>query len=221
MLKNSALDKQEKRVVKAWKAFQSEVNIYKKLNQGPPNFMRDGIAENLRADMLSDAKLYPTRFEMITDLASGGIGAEIGVQYGAFSRFLLDHIQPQRLFLFDLIADSISRDVLDDPRTELHVGDSSTALAQTADASFDWIYIDGDHSQIGARKDTDVARQKIKPGGLLVFNDYTPWSIGEVIPYGVMPVVNELVNEGHPIVGCALAPHGYFDIAVRYQGDLS
>lgn len=213
--KPQAIEQQEARVLEALDALRAEIGIYRKLAQKPPVFMKDGNADLLRSDALTGAKLYANRFQMLTDIISGGVGAEIGVQTGNFSRFLLDDIKAEHLYLYDLNTDLTRQDVLDDPRTTMLIGDSSSNLSQAPDQSFDWIYIDGDHSQTGANRDTRAARQKIKPDGVLIFNDYTPWSVGEVMPYGVMPVVNRLVNEGYPVVGVALAPHGYFDIAVR------
>ena len=55
---------------------------------------------------------------------------------------------------------------------EIHESDSVTALHAFPDKYFDWIFIDGDHSYGGVRRDTDIAKVKIKPGGLLVFDDY-------------------------------------------------
>ena len=132
--------------------------------------------------------IYASRFDMMRDLVSGGTGAEIGVLNGLFSRFLLDEIGAEQLFLYDLNMDQARADVLDDPRTTAMIGDSAANLGKAPDESFDWIYIDGDHRQAGVRRDVQAARKKIKPGGFLVFNDYTPWSVGEVMPYGVMPL---------------------------------
>ena len=181
-----------------------------------PKSLKDGEAKLLNGEMLQETQLYANRFQMMRDLAVAGRGAEVGVQTGNFSRFLLDEIKATHLFLYDLNTDLTRQDVLDDPRTTMLVGDSSANLAKAEDRSFDWIYIDGDHRHAGVRKDITVARQKIKLDGLLIFNNYTPWSVGEVMPYGVMAPVNDLINEGYPVAGVALAPHGYFDIAVRY-----
>lgn len=212
-----ALAAQQERVREAMMKMRAETDAYKRMAKAPPLFLHERIAKPLRPDALTDAKLFADRNQMMQHFVSGGVGVEVGVQRGIFSRFLLDQIKPDKLFLLDLYADDISADVLDDPRTELLLGDSSTQLMTLEDRSTDWIYIDGDHSYPGAFKDTEAARRKIKQDGLIIFNDYTPWSIGEVMPYGVMAVVNDLVNEGYPIVGLALASHGYFDVAVRYS----
>lgn len=131
---------------------------------------------------------------------------------------MLDCLSPDGLNLFEKNEELIDREVLADPRTTLHSGDSSTLLGQCADHSFDWIYIDGNHSQKGVRKDTEAARRKIKPGGILIFDDYTTWSPVEFKPYGVVTVVNQLINEGHPVLGLAIPPNGYHNIALRYLG---
>lgn len=207
---------QQQRVINALKVVQQEVRVYRKLAQKPPVFLKDGVPKKLRSDALTSVRLYSDRFDLMRDLVKGGAGAEVGVQHGTFSRFLLDHIQPTSLDLFDLTADLVQKDILDDARTTMHVGDSSTLLGKLPDQSLDWIYVDGDHRYAGVKKDTDVARLKIRPGGMLIFNDYVPWSVAEVMPYGVMPVVNDLINDGFPVAGLALANHGYYDIAVRY-----
>ncbi|MFW2545254.1 class I SAM-dependent methyltransferase [Primorskyibacter sp. 2E107] len=213
---NTTIEEQKQRVMTALDAVRQEVKAYRQLAKSPPTFLKDGIPERLRADALTGAALYPDRFAMIKALVSGGVGAEVGVQQAIFSRFLLDEIGPETLYLLDMTAKDFRPDVMDDPRTKALIGDSSSNLATLPDQSLDWIYVDGDHRMTGVQKDTDVARQKIKPGGVLIFNDYTPWSVAEVMPYGVMPVVNALVNEGYPVLGLAIAPHGYYDIAVRY-----
>ena len=56
-----------------------------------------------------------------------------------------------------------------------HHGDSSTLLAGFAPQSLDFIYVDGDHSYDGAKKDLVAADQTLKPGGKMICNDYTNW----------------------------------------------
>lgn len=217
-MSDTAHEEQKQRVMKAIEAAREEARAWRRLTGTPPSFLKDGgVPQRMRDDALTGAKLYSDRFVMMKDLVKGGIGAEVGVQHGEFSRFLLDEIGPERLSLLDMTDKDFRPDVVKDPRTDIRIGDSSTQLAELPDRSLDWVYIDGDHRYEGVKKDTDVARQKVKPGGVLIFNDYTPWSVVEVMPYGVMPVVNALVNEGYPVLGLALAPHGYYDIAVRYE----
>jgi predicted O-methyltransferase YrrM len=43
--------------------------------------------------------------------------------------------------------------------------------------SFDFIYVDGDHTSYGVLKDAVSAFESLKPGGILAFDDYQ-WSAG-------------------------------------------
>jgi len=89
-------------------------------------------------------------------------------------------------------------------------------LAQFPNGFFDWIYVDADHRYEAVARDATVAARKLKPGGTLVFNDYTMWSPIEGIPYGVPQVVHELcLADGWEFVYLALDPQGYFDVAIR------
>jgi hypothetical protein len=65
------------------------------------------------------------------------------------------------------------------------------------------------------KRDIVAAKIKVKPGGLLVFNDYIRWT-RRGTEYGVIPAVNRLiVEEDWRIVFIALSESGYNDVAVR------
>ncbi len=128
---------------------------------------------------LASARLFATRSAALEALPRGGRIAELGTQAGRYARQILDVCRPDRLHLFDLEFDTLrakAPDVAADPRVQLHLGDSSTNLETFPDGTFDWIYIDGDHSEAGVQRDADCAARKIGDAGLLVFNDYTLWS---------------------------------------------
>jgi predicted O-methyltransferase YrrM len=98
----------------------------------------------------------------------------------------------------------------------VHDGDSVATLDAFPEGTFDWIYIDAQHTYEGVARDIVAARRAVKPGGLLVFNDYTPWSYVEMQPYGVVAAVNELcLDHGWEMVYLALPSHMYCDVAVR------
>lgn len=206
----------EAAVTEALTALRTALTRYRKAGGQPPALLHARAAPKMRDDAFGAARVFPTREALMTALvAEGGIGAEVGVQHGHFSRFLLDTVRPGRLHLFDMSDHLLRADIRNDPRTTLHLGDSSTQLARCPDRGFDWIYIDGDHSYPGVVKDARQALHKVKPGGLLIFNDYTLWSPGEAMSYGVIPCVNALVNDGLDVAGVALSPTGYFDVALK------
>lgn len=211
----SEITQAQAEVEQALRDLRAKLTRYKQIARTPPMFLHDKPAAPLRDSALTQARLYAGRRQMMAALAQGGIGAEVGVQAGLFSRFLLETVRPERLHLFDMSDKWLKADVRDDPRCHLHLGDSSSQLAKQPDASFNWIYIDGDHSYAGVVKDAKQALIKVKPGGLLVFNDYTLWSPGEAMSYGVMACVNDLVNQGLDVLGVALTHTGYFDVALK------
>ena len=168
---------------------------------------------------VQNALVFGSRFEALDALPKTGIIAEVGTQAGLFAEKILTTSMPSALHLFDIEFDTLRRErpkVATHPQVHLHLGDSSTELARLPNASFDWIYIDGDHAIEGVRKDTNVALTKLKRSGVLVFNDYTVWSPLEMTDYGVVPVVNELLaSGGWEMVYIALHPLMYCDVALR------
>ena len=194
---------------------RAAIRRYRQSMSQPPRFMLEERAKKLPSDKIENCKLFAGREELVRHFATGKIGAEVGTQRGIFSNFLLENTDVSTLHLFDLSDDLMSPEVLADDRTVFHKGNSAPNLTALQDVTFDWIYIDGDHSLRGVKDDARAALQRTKPGGVLFFNDYTIWSPMEAIPYGVITAVNELVVEGHEMIGLALSPHGYFDVALR------
>ena len=177
---------------------------------GPPQWLPESATDG--------ARMFSSRGAALASFARGGGVAEVGTQTGNFARQILDVCQPDALHLFDLEFETLKTrnpEIPDDRRVVLHLGDSSSALAALPDTSFDWLYIDGDHSHAGVRRDVEQAVRKIKAAGTLVFNDYTPWSVLECIDYGVVPAVNALLCGGEwRVVYFALHPLMYCDLAI-------
>ncbi|MEP3846869.1 MAG: class I SAM-dependent methyltransferase [Paracoccaceae bacterium] len=215
---NDEIAKAKAEVNEALTNLRTALQNYRKTAGRPPQFILEKFAPKLRPEGLTESRVFASREDMMAALVSGGMGGEVGVQRGDFSRFLLDSIRPEKLHLFDLSDRWLRADIRDDPRCELHLGDSANQLRRQPNQSFDWLYIDGDHSYKGVRRDARAALQKIKPGGTIIFNDYTIWSPGEAIPYGVIPCVNELIEDGLDMMGVALTRTGYFDVALRAPG---
>ena len=58
------------------------------------------------------------------------------------------------------------------PEVTIMKGDGVASLETFPDNTFDMIYIDGDHSYEGCRRDLMVAYAKVKPGGFIMGHDY-------------------------------------------------
>jgi hypothetical protein len=167
-----------------------------------------------------NCRVIANRHRAIESLPKGGVVAEVGTQTGRFADHIFRTARPQKLHLFDISMEWFDSSVLVDPirdgRVQIHIGDSSTELSKFPAEHFDWLYIDGDHSYAGVKRDIAQAVRTVKRNGLLVFNDYTVWSPLEVSNYGVLKAVNELVNGGEwEFVYLALHPWSYHDAALR------
>jgi hypothetical protein len=174
-------------------------------------------------DAVAGCRVFANRHRAIESLPKGGVVGEVGTQTGHFANHIFTVAQPGKLHLFDLSMEWFDTTLLVEPirrgSVEIHLGDSSTELGKFPPEHFDWLYIDGDHSYVGVKKDIAQAVRRVKRDGLLVFNDYTTWSPLEACNYGVLKAVNELVNSGEwEFVYLALHPWGYHDAALRRRG---
>jgi hypothetical protein len=191
---------------------------------------------------LSNARLYANRHDMAANLgmtAKGGVIAEIGVGLGDFSQFLLEALSPKRFVGFDTfrlheIETLWGRDSKDIFQGNSHFdfykhrmskfgevvvaeeGFSHETLSKYPNRYFDFIYVDAEHTYDEVKRDADIASMKLVDNGLIIFNDYIMYDHVQNCPYGVVPVVNEMVaNDGWKVVGFALQQHMFCDIAVR------
>jgi len=70
--------------------------------------------------------------------------------------------------------------------------------------------------KVSAKISIDRGYKKVKSDGMMVFNDYTNWSVCEIMPYGVAKAVNEFcIANNWEIVFLALQSLGYHDIAIQ------
>jgi hypothetical protein len=194
----------------------------------------------LRSEHLTRAQLFAERIEMVHAFKrpTERVG-EVGVALGAFSKELIAAFRPRQFVAFDLFDLHTTPTIWGRPSPEVfgerthldhyidtmandispiatEVGASHERLATHADASFDVLYIDGDHSYAQVKLDAEQAIRKIKPDGLLIFNDYVLCEPIGRNHYGVVPVVNELVVEGGWRM-LALALHQYMFCDVVLQ----
>lgn len=174
---------------------------------------------------IKNCRLLENREKMLEFLPKNSVVAEVGTQHGRFSARIRNITQPKKLHLIDSNFDLFQSEINQKPRlqaaiengsVELHEGDSSTILANFPEEYFDWIYIDADHTYEGICKDIDRGYTKVKSDGMMVFNDYTNWSVCEIMPYGVSKAVNEFcIANNWEILYLVLHSLGYHDIAIK------
>lgn len=172
---------------------------------------------------LENCRVLTRREMVLQDIPKGSLIAEVGTQQGHFAKKIYDDCAPKELHLFDFdfapFHDMAHFAPLPD-NVFLHEGDSSTGLSAFQNEYFDVIYIDGDHSYAGARRDAEVAARKLKRNGMLWFNDFTIWSPAEMQDYGVPYVISELCHSGQwEITTMTLHPLFYNDVVLRRRND--
>jgi SAM-dependent methyltransferase len=149
-------------------------------------------------------------------LPKGGVGAELGVFQGRFSRTLLDLTDANRLHLIDpwyfLTAEwhwgwgnrntvetlvQILMDFkpeIETARVLVHVADDVPTLREFPNAYFDWVYIDSSHQYEHTVKELDVLGDKVKPEGIIAGDDWRPDPAHK--HHGVCRAVIERVSTG-------------------------
>lgn len=171
-------------------------------------------------ERIEGAKLFQGRNRLLTNcrslLGENIVACEVGVLAGDFSVELQKTLSPQKLYLIDTNTKRVKERFAGEAGIEIIEGVSWESLESFPDNSFDYIYIDADHSYEAVSKDIKVAHKKIKSGGIIQCNDYTNFSLGENMQYGVLYAVNEYLEdiESVSVVGLSLDRSGYHDIAL-------
>jgi hypothetical protein len=184
-------------------------------------------------------KSFDTRETMVNDLIpKNGIYCEIGIFKGEFADQLTKILNPTELHMLDLFdgitcsgnvdGNNVVHTNMKDEYTRLltlshtipcikiHAGDSSIVLKTFPDNYFDMIYIDGDHSYNGVKKDITVAFNKIKNGGYIMGHDYemNMAKARNVYDFGVKRAVDEFCATNGQTV-CAKGYDGCVSFAIH------
>jgi hypothetical protein len=165
---------------------------------------------------LDGCVLVNDRVEMLRRLPKGGTVCELGTFRGDFARQILDIVAPEALHLVDVTFENCRKDVLDDPRVRAHQAMTTAFLGASGGADFDWIYVDADHGYDAVVADIAAAKGRVKPGGLLVFNDFARIVRPGLGVFGVHQAVCEFaVADGWTMAFVCLNGEALYDVALR------
>lgn len=147
--------------------------------------------------------------------------AEVGIDASEFSSKILSSSLPSKLHLIDISENAIqnantkfAREIASGT-VSVHLGDSATTLLSFPDEYFDWVYIDGDHSYQGAKRDLEASVGKLKRDGLIGLNDYIFFSTSDFAKYGVVEAAHEFCKQyDFEFVFLALQGRTYNDVVL-------
>ncbi len=166
--------------------------------------------------------LLARREDFLKIFPKNSTGAELGVFQGKFSRAIIEIVQPRELHLIDpwwkaagefygewsryhnggeLLS---TRKAYEQARANVkavdrkgvavfHVEDDLECLARFEDGYFDWVYIDSSHRYDHTVKELELARRKVKPGGIIAGHDWRPDP--NHIHHGVYKAVHEFCRK--------------------------
>lgn len=180
------------------------------------------------------------RNELLLLVQRGQPCLEVGVFAGDFAAQIDDICRPSHLHLVDGYAGSVFScdEHGGNPRHfdgnelyaqvsscsafhgwTLHRGASSHVLPHLTPASFEFVYIDADHSEAGCRADLDAAWRLVRRGGWLAGHDYSLNRARCVDPlhyagFGVKAAVDSFC-QANGVSITAMAMDGYTSFAIR------
>lgn len=147
-------------------------------------------------------------------IPSGGVGAELGVYKGYFTRTLLDVLAPETIHLIDpwyvlgarwewAFGDRSTVEALvgilrtyapelTSGRAVLHIGDDTEVLRTFPDRYFDWVYLDTTHDYSHSCKELELLAVKVKTDGVIAGDDWQ--SDPTHVHHGVCRAVREFVE---------------------------
>lgn len=197
-----------------------------------PEDQRRHYKQSLPQAMLSHrhtaaCRVLPTREIMLDHMPKGATVAEIGVAFGDFSAEILARCSVETLYLIDLWEGERYQkglqavmakfgDALFSGNLKIKRGLSTDALARFPDATFDWVYIDTDHSYHTTAAELALCRTKVKPGGLIAGHDFCTGNVVAPVPYGVIEAVNEFcIDHDWRYVFLTLETGGHFSFCLE------
>lgn len=147
------------------------------------------------------------RDSFLRELPHGGVVAEVGVDRGDLSERILSITKPDQLYLVDIwgtkryhaglrarVEQRFAAPIAEG-RVRIEQGSSLEVLHGFPNGTFDWIYIDTDHTYALTAAELRLARTKVKHGGIIAGHDFVTGNWDDGVRYGVVEAVHEFCVE--------------------------
>jgi hypothetical protein len=188
----------------------------------------------LRRENMANCRLLLDRDELLRQLPTGAVCAEIGVDQGEFTESILRATQPRELHLVDNWGserydeskfESVrSKFAEASARGQVHIHRrlSLDAVRDFSDEQFDWIYIDTTHAYELTANELRAYAPKVRRGGIIAGHDYVMGNWINGFRYGVVEAVHEFcVNEGWELIYLTVEQVENQSFAIRRIADAS
>ncbi len=198
-------------------------------------------ARMLPGRLLENARVLPSRDHILPLLPKGGVFCEVGVALGDFSELVLAQCEVSEFIAIDIytlhdypemwggrvgatLAGRRHADFFADRfapyvrsgRVRLAEGNSTDVLATLPDASVDVFYVDAHHSYEAVRAELDIIKDKTRPEGIIILNDYIMHDYMTGTPYGVVAAAHDfMIEHDWEMLYFALHAGMFCDVAIR------
>jgi len=187
----------------------------------------------LTIEHLKNCKVLPNRYHILEYIPQNGVGVEIGVLGGDWSKHLLSIVQPNELVLIDTYfsndypqANRFTKKtheqyirnefILYGEKVKILKGLSWERMSDFNENYFDWIYIDAAHDYQSVKKDLFQAKRTIKENGLIIMNDYIMFDHFTKEKYGVVQATNEfMIKNNYEMLYFALHQDMFCDVVLK------
>lgn len=191
----------------------------------------------LQEKHVKNSRVLSDRYHLLKHLPKNAKGVEVGVLGGDWSEHLLTVTEPSELVLIDTFYsndyDHMKRFtkknheayIMDKfsshgDKVKVMKGLSWNMLSTFDENYFDWIYIDAAHDYNSVVKDLTEAYRTLKPGGIIIMNDYIEYDHFTKEDYGVVQATNEFMTENNfEMLFFALHPNMFCDVLLQQIKD--
>ncbi len=181
----------------------------------------------LRKEHLSNLRVVTDRKAFLEHFPKGGVVAEMGVASGDFSAMILAICDPQVLHLVDFwgsdryasgraqVEDRFKKEIAEG-KVVIDLGLSTDVMPRFPDRFFDRVYIDTDHGYPVTAAELELARTKVKQGGIIAGHDYVTGNWDGGVRYGVVEAVHEFcVKYGWELILLTHETDRHLSFAIR------
>jgi predicted O-methyltransferase YrrM len=189
----------------------------------------------LRNNQLENTKMFSSREAVLHNFKKEISYLEIGILAGDYTSEVINCCNPRSITLVDTFdcddsiftekkprfnkkghLDYVVKRFSDYPQLSVLKGRSSDVLPNLK-STFDYIYIDADHSYEAVKSDLEMSIGLLNYGGIIGLNDYIMWDYLLDFQYGVVQAVNEFLSENPKwiVVYFALSQSMFCDIYLQ------